>query len=113
VSEFWQTHYSFTSSHKQKKKQLSKAFVTLLIINTIIPLTFFYNKKNGLENTTIINWMRLLPLELNNITKGYIAIYPSLNANALCSQGLIHMKRNYCDKLKCLNCEIGLKIIKK
>ena len=113
VNEFWQTHYSFTSFHKQKKKQLSKAFVTLLIINTIIPLTFLYNKKNGLENTTIINWMRLLPLELNNITKGYTAIYPSLNANALYSQGLIHMKKKYCDKLKCLNCEIGLKIIKK
>ncbi len=47
TSAFWETHYTFDTLSKKSKKKLSKAFIDLLLINTIIPLKFTYLKSLG------------------------------------------------------------------
>ena len=47
VSSFWQNHYTFETISKKSTKRLSKSFIDLLIINTIIPLKFVYEKNRG------------------------------------------------------------------
>ena len=42
VSEYWETHYNFDRESSKKMKKLSKSFIELLVINTIIPLRFTY-----------------------------------------------------------------------
>ena len=49
--------------------------------------------------------------EQNQIVKGFIDRGFTV-ANAFDTQALIHLKKYYCDQKKCLNCGIGLKIIK-
>ncbi|HEU0136966.1 MAG TPA: DUF2851 family protein [Flavobacterium sp.] len=47
VSEYWVTHYQFDRPSPKKNKPLSKQFIDLLIINTIVPIRFAYNKSRG------------------------------------------------------------------
>jgi hypothetical protein len=52
----------------------------------------------------------LLPGEQNTITKHWQEIGMT-NAHAGESQGLIHLKREYCDHRSCVSCAIGNYII--
>jgi hypothetical protein len=44
---YWQEHYQFDKESK-KKKALSKSFVDLIVINTLIPIQFAYAKSREL-----------------------------------------------------------------
>ena len=50
ASEYWDEHYAFGNRSVKIKKRLSKSFIDLLILNTIIPLKFMYAKSIGKEN---------------------------------------------------------------
>ncbi|MFQ3305826.1 MAG: hypothetical protein ACI9K4_000891, partial [Polaribacter sp.] len=47
IHPFWKTHYNFESISKPSPKKMTSSFVDLLIINTIIPLKFLYQKSRG------------------------------------------------------------------
>jgi transposase len=49
--------------------------------------------------------------EQNAITRQWKAHNVS-NKNALESQALIHLKNNYCSKRKCLDCAVGVKLLR-
>mgnify|MGYP000296505295 CR=1 FL=1 len=49
ASLYWQNHYQFDRESPKKKKGLSKSFIDLIIINTIISLQFAYAKSQGKE----------------------------------------------------------------
>ena len=107
VSDYWKTHYNFKTNSKKSKKALSKSFVNLLIINTIIPLKFAYAKSQGKEVTDeIFELMQQLPAEKNTI----VSKFQELKVNtysAYQSQAFIQLKKEYCDKNKCLFCAVG------
>ncbi len=46
TSTFWDTHYTFEKTSKFAPKKLTKSFINLLIINTIVPIKFAFNKFN-------------------------------------------------------------------
>jgi hypothetical protein len=107
VSEYWQTHYSFTSTSKKYNKKLTKPFVDLLLINTIIPLQFMYLKHiNKLNVERLLNIVRQIKTEKNTIINKYKLLNVASN-NALESQALLQLKNEYCTKQKCLQCAIG------
>ena len=111
VSEYWKTHYSFTSASKKSNKILTKDFVDLLIINTIIPLKFVYYKVTGQDkNEELFKSIRQLKPEKNTIIDkfGKIGVKPS---NAFDSQALLQLKNEYCSKHRCLQCNFGCIIL--
>jgi hypothetical protein len=111
VSAYWRTHYSFTASSKKSAKKITKAFVDLLLINTIIPLKFMYLKQLGKLNEEELLYMtREIKSEKNNIIDKFNDLKIS-SKNALESQALLQLKNEYCSKLKCLQCNIGNSII--
>jgi len=112
TSEYWDMHYNFGVTSKTSKKVLTKSFIDLLIINTIIPLFFAYNKSKG-ENVDqqIIDLISNLSPEKNTILKKFESL-KKINKSALQSQALLQLKNNYCNKLKCLQCAIGNSILK-
>ena len=113
TSVFWETHYTFSVPSKISKKRLSRSFIDLLIINTIIPIKFTFAKANGKENEEeIISLINDLKLESNSITDRFLAL-KTLDKTALVSQSLIQLKTKYCDKNKCLQCAIGNSLIVK
>jgi len=110
-SAYWETHYTFGKVSKKTNKKITKSFIDLLLINTIIPLKFSYSKFLGKSiDTEIIQWMSDLRSEKNSIVEKFNTLMP-LSNNAMNSQALIQLKSNYCDKNNCLQCAVGNDIL--
>ncbi|MCO5247352.1 MAG: DUF2851 family protein [Chitinophagales bacterium] len=113
LHSFWESHYQFNHISIQMEKNLSDSFIERLIINVSIPMMFAYGKYIG-ESKWLDRALELLEemdAEKNQITKSMMNAGLK-NDNALNSQALIHLKSEYCDKRKCLNCTIGNHILK-
>ena len=107
VTEYWKTHYSFTSISKKSEKKLTKSFIDLLLINTIIPLKFMHLKSiDKLNETEILLLIKRLKSEKNTIIDEFKKLKITAK-NALDSQALLQLKNNYCTAQKCLQCAIG------
>ncbi|MEM6766565.1 MAG: DUF2851 family protein [Bacteroidota bacterium] len=112
ASIYWDTHYTFGTITKPKKKNLGKAQKHSLLINTLIPLGYLFTASH--KNTDLHSWIEdgltTIPPEHNRITKLMQTLsFP--NDHALHSQGLIELYKQYCIEKKCLSCSIGYQIL--
>ena len=113
TSPFWKTHYTFQNNSKSSEKRLTKSFINLLVINTIIPIKFSYAKQKGqVIDEQIITIITNIASEKNSIIEAYNSL-KKVSHTALDSQALIQLKTEYCDKHQCLKCAIGNSILKK
>ena len=112
VDGFWKTHYTFETTSKKSAKKISKAFIDLLLINTIIPLKLIYlqNRGEAFEDD-ILQLIQQVNTEKNSIISNFSALKVKAN-NAMESQALIQLKNNYCTKKQCLQCAIGNRLLK-
>lgn len=110
-SEYWDKHYNFGISSLERKKRMTKNFVDLLIINTIVPLKFCYARQQGRDvSEEILKLASEISSEENIIVKKFNSI-KNVSKSAYQSQALLQLKSEYCDKNKCLQCAIGNAII--
>ncbi len=112
-SPYWSTHYTFGNDSVNKVKSLGIDSINNILINTIAPFLFLYGKLND-QSAYIEKAMQLLEhiKPENNVI---IRIWNSLGVkakNAFETQSLIQLKNVYCNKKQCLNCAIGIKILK-
>lgn len=111
ASEFWDTHYTFQKESTIRRKKITTSFMDLLIINTILPLRFVYEKYySTFDESDFMAFYEKLQPEKNNIVNNFIKIRRPPK-NAMESQALIYLKKNYCDKFRCLECNVGCKIL--
>ena len=111
TSPFWESHYTFDKVSSARKKHITKSFVDLLLINTIIPLKFCYAKQQGKSiEEEIVNLMQQLKPEKNGIVDKFASL-KVVSESALESQAIIQLKNLYCDKNRCLKCAIGNTIL--
>ncbi|MBP1640772.1 MAG: hypothetical protein H6Q17_2355 [Bacteroidetes bacterium] len=108
TSDYWQLHYTFNKLSASKNKPIGKSTVKVLLINTVIPFLFSYGKYKDDERMQekALTLLEQIPSEQNSI----IANWKQHNiaaSSAFDSQALIHLKKNYCDTKKCLQCRIG------
>ncbi|HUI33721.1 MAG: DUF2851 family protein [Dysgonamonadaceae bacterium] len=112
ASEYWQTHYTFGKPSKKISKYPGDASINVILINTVVPLLFAYGKKNNIEKycTRALTILEELKPERNSIITEFRKhnITPK---NAADTQALIQLKKEYCDKKKCLYCKIGYQIL--
>lgn len=112
TSTYWETHYTFETASKKSVKKITKPFIDLLLINTIIPMKFLYLKslgKNDLSSALTI--IAHIKPEKNEI----ISKFNELNIkskSAFETQALLQLKNDYCNKQLCLNCAVGKELIK-
>ena len=112
ASSYWQTHYQFDAASPKKNKSLSKAFIHLIIINTIIPIQFTYAKSLGRDNIeNAIQLLESMAPEQNGIIKKFHDFDIKANS-AFETQSLLQLKNEYCNKSKCLDCAIGIALLK-
>ena len=112
TNEYWQTHYQLDKESVKKKKKLSKLFIDLIVINTIIPVQFAYSNSLGKEiSETIIKTMCEIAPEKNSITEKFKRFKVKSN-NAFDTQSLLQLKNEYCNAGKCLHCSIGIQLLK-
>lgn len=111
ASAYWDTHFTFGKTATNSKHLLSKSFIDLLIINTIIPIKFAYLKSKGHDSfENLFHLLKQIKSEKNSIIDKFQTLKISVNS-ALDSQALIQLKNNYCDKNKCLHCAVGNHIL--
>ncbi|MCS6819127.1 MAG: DUF2851 family protein, partial [Chitinophagales bacterium] len=108
IHPYWKEHYRFEEKAKNPYVRVGQTTQNLIAINAIAPLLFAYGKHTGDEKLTdkSLEILNSLKGEKNHITRLY-AQYRWHAQSAFESQGLLHLKKNYCDKKKCLHCTIG------
>lgn len=111
ASDYWNSHYNFGVESSKRSKRLSKNFIDLLLINTLVPLRFVYGKYIGEDNSEeIIELITQIAAENNSIISNYKK-YGVKAENAMQSQGLLQLYSNYCTPKRCLSCGIGNAIL--
>ncbi len=112
-AEFWETHYHFTSPSPRSTKQLGRSTAASLVINVVAPVTFLYGKVQGQPGMKAhaLELLSTLPPEENAITSSWKTHgWPAGDAGQ--SQGLLHLKKNYCDARRCMHCAVGLQVLR-
>lgn len=113
ASEYWLNHYQFDKESPKKKKPLSKSFIDLIVINTIIPIQFAYAKSLGKEiSEDLISLLNEVSPEKNAIIDKF-SFFGIKAKSAFETQSLLQLKNEYCNKSKCLECRVGMELLKK
>ena len=111
-SEYWLTHYNFQVVSERKKKPIGRNATNILLINTVIPTLFAYGKYTNRPEfcERALRWLEMITPEKNSITALFHRLGVSIKS-AGDTQALIQLKREYCEKKKCLYCRIGFRVI--
>lgn len=111
VSDYWQTHYVFGREHKNRRKEVASSFYNLILINTILPFQYVYHQQQGNDVVEeILQHYQSISLEKNTVTEMFKKMQVPMQSS-LDSQSVLFLKKNYCDLKRCLNCDIGVKLM--
>ncbi|PWN58283.1 DUF2851 family protein [Chryseobacterium viscerum] len=112
ASEYWDSHFNFGNISKVHPKTLSKDFIDILILNTVLPLKYSYHRYHREEITDeIIEMYKDISAEKNTVITGWKKLGLKIT-NALESQSLIYHHTTNCEAKNCLACSIGFKLLK-
>lgn len=112
ANPYWQNHYQFDKESSRKPKALSRAFIDLLIINTIIPLQFAYAAtRDESIAEELISFMNQVAPESNAIISKF-EFFGVKGENAFETQALLELKKEYCNQKACLRCALGIELLK-
>jgi hypothetical protein len=102
-SDFWLTHYHFRQASPVMDKSTGENSLNILLINVVIPMLFAFGCKNNRPeyNERAILFMESIPSEKNMIVSSFCNAGIQVR-HAGDSQALIQLKREYCEKKKCL-----------
>jgi len=112
-SAYWKNHYRFGKKAKGEVPDIGESSIQNIIINTVAPVLVAYGKYKDeqLFIDKAVELLQQLPAEQNKITRTWSAL--GLNVKtAFDSQSLIELYNNFCQKRQCLNCTVGISILK-
>jgi hypothetical protein len=112
ASAYWQNHYQFDKESPKKSKLLSKSFLDLIVINTIIPIQFAYSSSLGESIAEdLIDFMNEVASEKNAVIDKFNS-FGIKSKTAFESQSLLELKNEYCNHKACLKCAVGVELLK-
>ncbi|MDF2853689.1 MAG: hypothetical protein K0S31_4374 [Sphingobacterium multivorum] len=115
LSDYFDGHFSFGKKTKIKETlRLGNETIDTLVINVIIVFLFSYGKYFSIQTyiDRALTLLEQLPSEKNMVVRQF-AQYDWQVQSALQSQGILQLKRFYCDRKRCLHCRIGCEILKR
>lgn len=114
LSGYWTKHYTFGKPNERAPATLSRNSIDIILINTVAPLLYAYGELTGNYEMTdkAIKLLEDLRAENNSIVSHFVA-YGIDCPDALTSQALVQLKREYCDARKCIYCKIGHHLLSK
>jgi len=109
---YWDTHYVFEKASGNKRKKLGEDAITGIIINTITPYLYYKSVYEGNDKLAEFTLDLLLscPGENNRIIRDWCDMGLRVE-NAADSQALLHLRTQYCDHLRCMDCAIGYRLL--
>lgn len=112
ASEYWDDHYIFGKRSRKIRKSTGTVATDILLINAVIPVLFIYGRSH--DNIEIceraVSFLDEIRTEENTIISDWKKAGVEAGT-AFDSQGLIHLRNNYCKKRRCLDCRIGSRLI--
>ena len=112
-SAYWQTHFRFGKVAAKVSASLGGATAEGLVINVAAPLLAAYAKHRDVPDLLdrAISLLEQLPAEDNRITRLWDGIGLSVR-NAFDSQASIELYNEFCTPKRCLNCQIGIALVR-
>ena len=113
IHDYWMNHFLFEKESKKKFIHLGQESINNIAINTVIPLLVAYalakDKHEYLERA--IKLLESIPYERNTVISKWKKVGLDFS-NALQSQGAIGLLNTYCAKKRCLDCALGIQILR-
>jgi hypothetical protein len=113
-STYWITHYQFNKQGVSQVKLLGSDTIDSIIINTVIPFLFCHGIKHGNQKCKdrAVEFLAQIDAEQNSIIKEWenLGVRPK---DAMSTQSLLQLKNEYCNRHKCLSCQVGMWILGK
>ncbi|MDR1859784.1 MAG: DUF2851 family protein [Bacteroidales bacterium] len=113
ASEYWDTHYRFNKIAPCEPKHFGDTSFQNVVINTLAPFLFVYGEYYGKDELKdrALTFLENLPPEINAIIDKWREL--GIDArSAFDSQALLQLKNEYCTPRKCLDCQLGVRIVK-
>ncbi len=112
LSGYWENHFSFGKPCNRPSPALSNRSIDIVLINTVAPLYYAYGEiTDNYEMTDkAIALLETLKPENNSIVANFTHAGIKCE-DALTSQALIELKREYCEARKCIYCKIGHRLL--
>lgn len=115
LTGYWLEHYSFAGpAPSVASAALGRSTVDMLVINVVAPLLMAYGQHTGDDSAMdrAVDLLEHLPGESNRYVRDFVrAGIPC--GNALVSQAMVQLHREYCDVRKCLYCRLGHRLLAK
>ncbi len=113
-SVYWQEHYNLGKISGKKLVGLGKDSINNILINTVIPLLACYSEKTDNQElmTRCVSFLEVLPAEENHITEMWEGLGLKIKS-AFDSQASIELYNNFCTQKRCLQCNVGIEILRK
>ncbi len=113
-SMYWREHYRFGKEHNRSSAAMGTMFQQTLIINVIVPFLFVYAtlKAEPFYKQRAIDILDQMKAEDNKITRVFTNLGLEMNS-AYQTQAAIQLYNAYCSPKKCLNCSLGIQLIKR
>lgn len=110
---FWLTHYTLETESKPKPKSIGLNRLDIIIINAVVPFLFALAQysKDETYKARAMKFLESMKPEQNTKVKKFIELGFPIES-ALDSQGIIGLFNNQCLHQKCLNCKIGIQLLK-
>jgi hypothetical protein len=112
ASTYWDEHYIFGNKSRNMQKKTGNQAGDIFLINAVIPLIFVYGRFTG--NNALperaLSFYEDLPPETNSVISDWKKSGID-SESAFYTQALLQLTNEYCRKRRCLECQIGCKLI--
>ena len=112
LTGYWANHFSFGKPSDSESRALGNRSIDIVLINTVAPL--FYARSEVLHDSRLADKAVSLLQDLKPETCSIVGQFTFAGIkcpDALTSQALIQLRREYCEKRKCLYCRIGHRLL--
>ncbi len=113
ASSYWDDHDMVDKKVKGTTKRFGRETIDLMLINSVAQVLFAYGIHNNQNEPKDKALMLLENIEAEN--NAIIRKFNELGigaANALQSQAMLHLRKQYCTSKRCLECRIGQLLIR-
>lgn len=107
ANDYWHYRYGFDRPSAHQPKTLGRSMADNIIANTVVPFLYAYSMHNGQASVRekALQWLRETQAESNRATKVF-HLPGGRPGNALESQGLLELRTHYCERRRCLECDV-------
>ena len=112
ANDYWHYHYRFGETTAYHPKQLGQVMINNIMINAVIPMMYAFaeHHRQDLLRTRAVQWLQECQREENSVIREWSMVSP-LCSSAFDSQAMLELKSQYCDRRRCLDCDIGKQLM--